>query len=128
MIVSRSQQHHLMRRVTEERKWLHLTVAIIAGFTVSVVPVFVCYILWVSHVRTPPYVGEINFDNQNVAKTYRSNISNCVNELFISSADRLVAIHLRLLHQPSHLHQPQRQHEAQHLSRQEAYLVQVSTN
>ena len=61
MIVSRSQQHHLMRRVTEERKWLHLTMAIIVGFTVSVVPVFVCYILWVSHVRTPPYVGEINF-------------------------------------------------------------------
>ena len=39
-----------------------LQVAIIAGFTVSVVPVFVCYILWVLHVRTPPYVGEIYFD------------------------------------------------------------------
>ena len=50
-----------MRRVTEERKWLHLTLAIILGFTVSVVPVFVCYILWVSHVRTPPYVGEANY-------------------------------------------------------------------
>ena len=62
-----------MRRVTEERKWLHLTVAIIAGFTVSVVPVFVCYILWVSHVRTPPYVGEINFYKyQHNAKTFIS--------------------------------------------------------
>jgi len=54
-----TQQHHLMRRVTEERKWLHLTVAIIGGFIVSVVPVFVCYILWVLHVRTPPYVALI---------------------------------------------------------------------
>ena len=45
---------------------------------------------------------------------------------FISSANRLVAAHLRLLHQPSHLHEPQRQHEAQHLSRQEACYVQVS--
>ena len=59
--MSLRQQHHLMRRVSEERKWLHLTVAIIAGFTVSVVPVFVCYILWVLHVRTPPYVGEFHF-------------------------------------------------------------------
>ena len=75
MIVSRSQQHHLMRRVTEERKWLHLTVAIIAGFTVSVVPVFVCYILWVSHVRTPPYVGEVNFDYHKTRMKCRSRLS-----------------------------------------------------
>lgn len=27
LTVSRRQQHHLMRRVTEERKWLHLTVS-----------------------------------------------------------------------------------------------------
>ena len=75
MIVSRSRQHHLMRRVTEERKWLHLTVAIIAGFTVSVVPVFVCYILWVSHVRTPPYVGEVNFDYHKTRMKCRSRLS-----------------------------------------------------
>lgn len=57
-----------MRRVTEERKWLHLTVAIIGGFIVSVVPVFVCYILWVLHVRTPPYVGKISFDIHEIKK------------------------------------------------------------
>lgn len=45
-----------MRRVAEERNWLHLTVAIIAGFIVSVVPVFLVYMLSVFHVRIPPYV------------------------------------------------------------------------
>ncbi len=39
-----SQQRQLDKRISEERKWLHLTVAIIAAFMISVVPVFFFYL------------------------------------------------------------------------------------
>jgi hypothetical protein len=44
------------RRLAEERKWLNLTLAIIAAFTVSVLPVSIFFALSVAGVRSHPAV------------------------------------------------------------------------
>ena len=44
------------KRLNDERKWLHLTLAIIMAFMVSVLPVFVFYLSSVLGVEAHPVV------------------------------------------------------------------------
>ncbi|XP_059081126.1 uncharacterized protein LOC131878967 [Tigriopus californicus] len=51
-----SQQDQMQRRLKEERSWMHLTAAIIIGFVISVVPVFIFYMLSIFSIACPPVV------------------------------------------------------------------------
>ena len=61
--ISSSQREHLKRRLNDEKKWLHLTLAIIVAFVVSVVPVFIFYMLSLMGVTSPPVIQLIGKPN-----------------------------------------------------------------
>ena len=79
--ISSSQREHLKRRLNDEKKWLHLTLAIIVAFVVSVVPVFIFYMLSLMGVTSPPVIQLIGKPISRVRKYLK--LRRCLDQLTV---------------------------------------------
>ncbi len=98
-----SQQRQVDKRIAEERKWLHLTVAIIVAFMISVVPVFFFYVASLLGLRSGSCVP--------IRAKKLSHALFCPLQVAPGCDPAgLVAPGVGLLPQPHHLHPAKRQH------------------